>query len=186
MKIPTQRQCFALIRTMGMMDHIVDHSVMVSNIALCLCRYVKKTTPSINEELATAAALLHDITKTRSFHTGEIHSETGGQLLENLGYPEVGDIIRQHVTLDCCETFSPVSEQEIVNYADKRVLHDTVVSLSERLEYIRVRYGGHKDFQDRISMMWQMTMKLEKKIFRHLPFLPSQLPQMVEPDIRRQ
>jgi uncharacterized protein len=186
MKIPTQNQCFALIRTMGMMDHIVDHSVMVGNIALCLCSHLKKNTPSLNVELTTAAALLHDITKTRSFQTGEIHSKTGGELLEYLGYPEVGNIIRQHVILDCCKDTAPVSEQEIVNYADKRVLHDAVVPLSERLEYIQVRYGSNKAFQKRIAMMWEMTTALENKLFRDLPFSPSRLPEKVVHHIRRQ
>jgi uncharacterized protein len=155
---------------MGMMDHIVDHSIMVGNVTLCLCRHLKQATPSLNVELAIAAALLHDITKTRSFHTGELHSETGGELLQNLGYPEVGNIVRQHVILDLCEENAPVSEQEIVNYADKRVLHDTVVSLSRRLEYIQVKYGGQNNMHERIAVMWEMTVALEKKLFRKVPF----------------
>ncbi|MCF8091063.1 MAG: HD domain-containing protein [Desulfotignum sp.] len=184
MKIPTRKQCFQLIQSMGMMDHIVDHSVMVGNVTLCLCRHLKQTTPSLNVELATAAALLHDITKTRSFDTGELHSETGGKLLENLGYPEVGNIIRQHVILDVCKETAPISEQEIVNYADKRVLHDSVVSLSRRLAYIRVKYGNQNSMQDRIDMMWKMTVALEKKLFRQISFLPAQLQDSILPDIK--
>jgi uncharacterized protein len=183
MKIPTRKQCFALIRAMGMMDHIIDHSIMVGNVTLCLCRYLRKPYPSLNVELATAAALLHDITKTRSFDTGELHSETGGRLLESLGFPEVGHIIRQHVLLDFCGEDAPVSEQEIVNYADKRVLHDTIVSLSRRLEYIQVRYGHQKNLQDKISIMWEMTIALENKLFRQMPFLPAQLSDKIMLDI---
>jgi uncharacterized protein len=184
MRIPTRKQCFQLIQKMGMMDHIVDHSIMVGNVTLCLCRHLKKTTPSLNVELATAAALLHDITKTRSFDTGELHSETGGTLLESLGYPEVGNIIRQHVILDCHKTNAPISEQEIVNYADKRVLHDTVVSLSRRLEYIRVKYGTQSHIADRITVMWEITVALEEKLFRQIPFMPAQLSGRVLPQIR--
>ncbi len=184
MKIPTQKQCFQLIRKMGMMDHIVDHSIMVGNVTLCLCRHLKQTTPALNVELAIAAALLHDITKTRSFDTGELHSKTGGKLMESLGYPEVGNIIRQHVILDLCEKNAPVSEQEIVNYADKRVLHDTVVSLSRRLEYIQFKYGNQNDMQERIADMWEMTVALEKKLFLKMPFLPAQLPNKVPRGIR--
>jgi putative nucleotidyltransferase with HDIG domain len=184
MKIPTRKQCFQIIRKMGMMDHIVDHSIMVGNVTLCLCRQIKPTTPSLNEELATAAALLHDITKTRSFETGERHSETGGDLLKTLGYPEVGDIIRQHVILDGCSEDAPVTEEEIVNYADKRVLHNRVVSLASRLEYIQDTYGGHHHLRDRISRMWQMTQILENKLFRRIPFSPAQLSDRVLMDIR--
>ena len=184
MKIPSHNQCFQIIRKMGMMDHIIDHSIMVSNVTLCLCRYVNQTTPLLNIHLATAAALLHDITKTRSFETGELHSETGGDLLETLGYPEVGDIIRQHVILDGWEENTPVTEQEIVNYADKRVLHDTVVPLAQRLEYIQDTYGHTHHLQSRIARMWQMTQALENKLFRRIPFAPAQLPGRVLMDIR--
>jgi putative nucleotidyltransferase with HDIG domain len=184
MEIPSRKQCFEIIREMGMMDHIVDHSIMVGNVTLCLCRQIKPTTPSLNVELATAAALLHDITKTRSFETGERHSDTGGELLRTLGYPEVGDIVRQHVILDCCREDAPVTEQEIVNYADKRVLHDTVVSLARRLEYIQDRYAGSHHLKDQIAGMWETTRVLEKKLFHRISFSPAQLSDLVMMDIR--
>jgi len=185
MKIPTLEECFRLIHEMDMMDHIIDHSIMVSNVALCLSRVLKKKFPEINIKLVTSAALLHDITKTRSFTTGEIHSETGGALLENLGYPEIGDIIRQHVILDIYTSDTPVSEPEIVNYADKRVLHDQVVFLKKRLEYIEVRYGTNQEFKHRISIMWKDTLALETKLFKQLAFTPSQLSYKVLPTIKR-
>ena len=103
MKIPSRDECFKLINDMDMMDHIIDHSVMVSNVARFLCFHLKKVAPNLDVRLATHAALLHDITKTRSFETHELHSQTGGKLLTEMGYPEVGNIIRQHVILDSYE-----------------------------------------------------------------------------------
>ncbi len=85
--------------------------------------------------------------------------------------------------LDNCEKDAPVTEQEIVNYADKRVLHATVVSLSRRLEYIQDTYGRHHHLQDRIARMWQMTQALEDKLFRRISFSPAQLPDRVLMDI---
>lgn len=185
MNIPTRKQCFQIIHDMEMMDHIIDHSVMVGNVALCLGRALKENCPDLNIELTAAAALLHDITKTRSFATGELHSKTGGTLIKEMGYPEVGDIIRQHVILDHSGPDTPVSEEEIVNYADKRVLHDQVVSLDRRLEYIRVRYGTKQKFRDRIAQMWEMTTGLEDKLFRQLPFRPSQLRERILEEIKK-
>ncbi|MCP4020570.1 MAG: HDIG domain-containing protein [Desulfobacteraceae bacterium] len=179
MKVPTQKECFKIIKQMKMMDHIVDHSVMVCNVALFLCQKLKRINPELDENLAISAALLHDITKTRSFTTKEIHSETGCELLEDLGYPEVADIIRQHVILDEYENHSPVSEREIVNYSDKRVLHDHVVSLEHRLEYIMEKYGKKQEYRKRISIMWENTLKLENKIFKDLNVMPNGLPPLV-------
>ena len=170
---------------MDMMDHILDHSVMVSNVALFLCLQLKKSSPALDIGLTVSAALLHDITKTRSFQTKESHSETGGLLLTQLGYPETGNIIRQHVVLDTYETDSPVSEQEIVNYSDKRVLHDKVVSLDKRLEYIHVRYGTSQEFKDRIQIMQANSMNLENKIFYHLDITPDRLSECMTEEIKK-
>jgi uncharacterized protein len=181
MNTPTREECFELIHKMDMMDHIIDHSIMVSNVALYLCGFLEKKFPHINMENVCCAALLHDITKTRSFDTGEVHSETGGELLRDMGYPEIGDIIRQHVILDARKMDTPVSEQEIVNYADKRVLHDQIVSLKKRLEYITVRYGSKPGFKCRIKLMVKEAMELEQKLFKHLPFKPPQLSELIGP-----
>ena len=186
MDLPTDRECFRIIRKMEMMDHIVDHSVMVSNVAVCLGLNIKKKKHCINIDLVRKAALLHDITKTRSFSTGEIHSETGASLVVDMGYPEIGEVIRQHVMLDELSQDSPVSEPEIVNYADKRVLHDQVVSLDRRLAYIRERYGSRPEFSPMIDKMWEATLALEKKIFRYLTFTPAQLPAKVRPSIKKE
>lgn len=186
MNIPSKTECFKLIKKMNMMDHIIDHSIMVSNIALFLCRALKKHSPTLDTRLATCAALLHDITKTRSFDTNEFHSETGGLILTELGYPEVGDIIRQHVILDAYDDTSPVSEQEIVNYSDKRVLHDKVVSLEERLEYIQLQYGSRKEFKDKIKIMSANTMHLENKIFCPLDIAPDRLAGCIIPKIKKE
>ena len=184
MNIPSKIECFKLIKKMNMMDHIIDHSIMVSNIALFICLKLKKYSPNLDTRLTTSAALLHDITKTRSFNTNEIHSETGGELLTRLGYPEVGNIIRQHVILDSYENDSPLSEQEIVNYSDKRVLHDKVVPLKKRLEYIKLRYGTRKEFKDYIQIMWVNTLNLEDKIFCNLSITPSQLSECITQEIK--
>ena len=186
MNIPSKKECFKLIKKMTMMDHIIDHSIMVSNVALFLSLKLKKHSPDLDARLATSAALLHDITKTRSFETKESHPETGGIMLRKMGYPEVGDIIRQHVILDSYENDSFISVQEIVNYSDKRILHDKVVSLNKRLEYIKFRYGTKKEFKDRIQIMWKNTLDLENKIFCRLDITPSQLSACVSKKIKKE
>ncbi len=159
---------------MEMMDHIIDHSIMVKNVADCLCTQLKPIYPELNTRLVQVSALLHDITKTQSFTTGERHDESGGRLLKSLGFPEVGDIIRQHVVLDHYNNEQePVTEVEIVNYADKRVLHHGVVPLHERLEYILENYGKTEAFRKRIKKMWVNTEGLEKKLFKHLDIPPD-------------
>ena len=185
MNIPSQKKCFELIEQMNMMSHIIDHSITVANVAYFLSKKLKYRFPELDINLATSAALLHDITKTRSFDTKESHAETGGELLTRMGYPETGDIIRQHVFLDSYTMNSSVSEHEIVNYSDKRVLHDQVVLLDKRLEYIHKKYGTQKGFKERMKIMWAKTVSLEKKIFSHLNLTPEQLSQNIEKKIKK-
>ena len=186
MNIPSQKKCFELIEQMNMMSHIIDHSITVANVAYFLSKKLKHRFPEININLATSAALLHDITKTRSFDTKESHSATGCEMLTGLGYPETGDIIRQHVILDSYTMNSSVSEQEIVNYSDKRVLHDQVVLLEKRLAYIHKKYGARKGFKERMKIMWAKTVNLEKKLFSHLDIKPEELSRNIELKIKRQ
>jgi hypothetical protein len=122
-----------------------------------------------------SAALLHDITKTRSFDTGEDHALTGGQFLSDRGYPEVGNLVRQHVVLDEYKATEIPAEADILNYADKRVLHDEIVDLDTRLDYILKRYAKKAEDRVRITLLWQKTRLLENRIFSELPIFPEDL-----------
>jgi uncharacterized protein len=175
MQIPTQEQCYHLMCDMEMLDHIVVHSMQVCRVATYLADHLNRRQNRLNANLIRSAALLHDITKTRSFKTRENHALTGGQYLAELGYPHVGELVRQHVKLD--EYPSPVvlGEAEIINYADKRVLHDQVVSLDQRLDYILEKYGRLPEHHERILWLWQKTRELESKIFDDLSFGPENL-----------
>jgi len=180
MNIPTQKECYALTQEMGMMDHIVDHSEQVCHVAVCLADKLIRKGIDLNLKLIRASALLHDITKTRSFSTNENHAETGGEFLRERGFTEVGHIIAQHVKLDTYVASSSPMEAEIVNYADKRVLHDQIVSLTDRMAYILERYADGVESRERILGLWAKSKDLEKRIFNYMPFFPDELKGMVE------
>jgi uncharacterized protein len=167
-QIPSKDECLQLIAETKMMDHIIQHSKQVSRVALFLADRLIAADFTLNRELIFAAALLHDITKTRSFATGENHAKTGSKMLQALGYPEVGKIIGQHVHLDRFHRHEPPNEAEVVNYADKRVLHANVVSLTKRMTYIVEQYGSSDAHKERIKYLWQETEQLEQKLFSSL------------------
>ena len=175
MRIPTRRDCFELICELEMFEHIVAHSVQVCRVALYLVDRLSEQGISLDRAMVEAAALLHDITKTRSFQTGEVHTETGAELLRQRGYFEVGEIVRQHVKLDTYfETDTP-DEAEIVNYADKRVLHDRIVSMADRMDYILEKYGQRRELGERLEWLWRKSEEMERRIFAELPIGPEAL-----------
>lgn len=175
MQIPTKIECYRLMLQMGMLENIMIHSLQVCRVATWIGAQLKRRGTPIDLELVQAGALLHDITKTRSLETGEIHSESGGEYLIDLGYPEVGDIVRQHVKLDVYFASDRPSEAEIVNYADKRVLHDKIVSLQERMDYILERYGTAAGFKDAYCWLQDRSVDLEIRIFALLRMRPESL-----------
>lgn len=175
MAIPDKQHCFRLMRKMGMLEHIAAHSVQVCRVALSLAALMKSTRADLDPQLLQAASLLHDITKTRSFDTGENHAETGAAFLVELGFTEVGELVRQHVRLDSYQADQPIGHAAILNYSDKRVLHDAIVSLDERMQYILERYGETAVHRQRIGKLWQVTTALEDLIFKPLSISPSDL-----------
>jgi uncharacterized protein len=172
--IPSEEHCRRIISDIGMLENIVAHSMQVCRVSLLLTDHLGL--PELNRELIRAAALLHDITKTRSFHTDEDHAETGARLLVDLGFPEVARIVGQHVRLNHYGlSSSALTDAELVNYSDKRVLHDRIVPLSERMGYILEKYGSSPDRKRNILLLWEKTEKLEKRLFASLPFSPGDL-----------
>lgn len=184
MQIPSLEQCYHLMCEMKMMDHIVRHSLQVCRVATFLTQNLNAQHHMLNYDLIQAAALLHDITKTRSFKTEENHALTGGQFLTEQGYPEVGDLVRQHVRLDEYPDPMTLGEAEIINYADKRVLHERIVGLGERLDYILERYGKLPQHQERIRWLWDKTRVMENEIFRNLAIAPQDLERLLNSEDR--
>ena len=178
-QIPSEEHCRRIISELGMLENIVAHSQQVCRVSLLLTD--RLGLPGINRELVRAAALLHDITKTRSFQTNENHAETGARLLADLGYPEVARIVGQHVRLDRYPlNSSPPTDAEVVNYSDKRILHDKIVPLNERMGYILERYGDSPERKRNILLLWEKTEKLEKRLFAALPFSPGDVSGLLE------
>jgi uncharacterized protein len=182
MKTPSRESCYRLIYGMKMLDHIVAHSLQVCRVSNLLTNLFEARSIPLNRELVQASTLLHDITKTRSFETGENHAETGARLLEELGYPEVGRLIGQHVRLDAYPESGRPTEAEIVNYSDKRVLHDKIVSLTERMEYILEKYGDEPEKRERILWLSEKTRLMEARLFSVLRISPLDLEDLLVAD----
>lgn len=163
-----------------MLGHIKDHSVMVARVAGLITKNMQEAGRDVSLDLAVTSALLHDIAKTASLTTNENHAAKGRDICLEHAFFEVADIVGEHVVLaqgvpsGCC------SEKEIVYYADKRVLHDKVVSLDERLDYILEHYGQDDAHLCRLIEKNFMTCRLiEEKFFDILEFEPEELANLV-------
>ena len=173
--IPTREECLRLMNQYGMLENIIDHSIEVAKVALFLSTELNKRGQQIDLLLVEAASLLHDVTKTESFKTKEDHASTGSELLKGIGYEKVGDVVAQHIWLSHQVDPLFVSEEEVVNYADKRVMHDRIVSLEERFNDLRDRYGKDQKGMDYLGRMEKVIQEIENKIFLILQISPNDL-----------
>jgi len=173
--IPTRKECLRLMGEYRMLENIISHSLAVARLALFLSVELNKKGQSIDLRLVEAASLLHDLTKTECLKTKEDHALTGSQLLKRIGYERVGEIVARHIWLGKEGDASYVCEEEIVNYADKRVMHDRIVSLGERFRDLKERYGKHGRAEDYLEHLQKEIYGIENKIFFILQTDPNDL-----------
>jgi uncharacterized protein len=171
--IPDRDECLRLMGRHGMLEHIVAHSLEVTRVALFLCTELNKNGQRLDLRLVEAGSLLHDIAKTRCLQTKEDHTREGCRLLTQMGYEKVGEIVAQHVWLTGEGDASAVSEEEVVNYADKRVRHDQIVSLGERFLDLKNRYGRDQRSTDYLERLEKLILGIENKIFLILKIDPD-------------
>ncbi len=163
---PSREYCMALIDKYDMLPNIRDHSLKVRDVSMIIAEAVDRADGSIDLPLVEAGALLHDITKTRSIDNKEKenHAQTGEELLVELGFPKTGKVVGEHIIPD--ERGGILTAAEIVSYADKRVLHDEVVDLEARYEYLMERYGRFPAALEFYDLMRHRMHQIERLIER--------------------
>jgi putative nucleotidyltransferase with HDIG domain len=155
----------------GMLENIKAHSIVVEKVARLIAYSLRKKGIALSLQKTTAGALLHDIGKTLCLEGGEAHAAKGREICYAHGLPEIADIVGEHIRLRGFDPNGPILEKEIVYYADKRVNHDAVVSLEERLAYLIRRYGkGKEPICQLIRKNFDFCREVEKKLFRPLDF----------------
>ena len=173
--IPTKEECLRLMGKYGMLENIADHSLEVARVALFISIELNKKGQRIDLGLVEAASLLHDLTKTECLRTKEDHAQTGSQVLKGMGYERVGEVVAQHIWIGKEGDPLSVYEEEIVNYADKRVMHDRIVSLEERFSDLKERYGRIQRAMDYLERLRKEIYDIENKIFFILQIDPNDL-----------
>lgn len=187
MSVPSIDRCLLLMDEFAMFDNIRDHSIMVARVADALLagmvpeNMAEEPQP---RDLVVSGALLHDIAKTRCITEHCDHAKVGWAICIELGYPEIAEIVLEHVILADFprDRYGKgiFLAKEIVHYADKRVLHDRVVSLDTRLDYILERYGNNDpQHHALIRKNFRRCRDLEDFLFAHNRYSPDELPELI-------
>ena len=180
--IPNRQACMDLLYRFETPSHIIAHSVQVWRVGKLLGAGLMRNGVSLNIDLLRAACLLHDIAKYPCIKSGGgYHDAVGREMLEKEGLPTVGRIISQHVVIR--ESHDDlIHEEHILNYSDKRVVHDNIVSLDERFVYLEETYGKHPKAKEALKGLKTQTKALEDRIFERLQFEPHDVESLIEKD----
>ena len=169
--IPGANDCLDLMEQYQMLPNIKDHSFVVAKVAEIITNGLIAAGHDVSLDRVIAGALLHDIGKTACLDNDEDHAAKGLEICLAHNLETIADIVAEHVILKNYAPENGFAEKEIVYYADKRVNHDQVVSLEERLAYILERYGMNNKIRCRaIKRNYAHCQDLEKRMFFFLAF----------------
>lgn len=186
--VPDQETCYGLMARYEMFPNIMIHSLVVAETARRLAAGLVRGGVELDLPMTEAGALLHDIAKTECLIEDCPHGERGFEIALALGYPGVAQVIRDHIDpAEAEKTRGLFSPSVAVNYSDKRVLHDRVVSQAERAEDLLVRYGTTEPRRARLREIIAYGTDLEKRLFEPMVDLrPGDLARANKPFARIQ
>ena len=178
-------------------DNVVLHIEAVTKVGVTIAKALEEKGLDVDVEVVERACLLHDMVRQVSFSDfskvdpdlvaiyeeqkkkyGELgHKKAAEVILKEEGYPELGHVVRLHGFVEFGTDEGPKTwEEKILNYADKRVRHETIVGLIDRIDDIVERHKDRfPDSGDLAEEKKKLFIELEKELFNKLDLKPSDL-----------
>ena len=204
--LPTRNQCFDIIKKYHVPPNIVKHSLATAKLAVFLAKKLKEKNVAVDVELVERACLLHDVAricevkesdynnigitvteqqrtawdKLKTEYNAAGHEDTAYELLKEQ-YPVLALTIKKHRYVSVLDENDRPStwEEKIVYYADKRVMHERIVPLKERLDdahqrnaHLRQMKGQNNIDTDNVD---RLIFELEQEIFTKIGLNPVEV-----------
>lgn len=118
----------------------------------------------LNRARVMKACLLHDLCRAE-----KEHARVSAEAIRKEGYPAIAALVAVHhqATYSEREAQGPLTEAEVLFYADKRVQEDRLVSIEERFRESRKKCRSPEACAQHDAMLAK-TLKIEEKIRRLL------------------
>ena len=119
--------------------------------------------PGLNRVRVMKACLLHDLCRAE-----KEHARVSAEAIRKEGYPAIAALVAVHhqAAYSEREAQGPLTEAEILFYADKRVQEDVLVSVEERFRESRKKCRSPEACAKHDAMLAK-TLKIEKKILKN-------------------
>jgi tRNA threonylcarbamoyladenosine biosynthesis protein TsaE len=159
-------------------SHIALHCDAVGTFAVRCAEILLRQGHIVRPQTLRAAGELHDLLRFVDFQERERgeqkiwqelrqkyegrHEEVCASFLEEQGFHALATIVRPHGLLGIDDVRT--TEQKVLFYADKRILGEQPVSLTERFDDFVERYGGGIESAE--AQRWrERTIALERELF---------------------
>ncbi len=204
--LPTRKECLAILAEYHIPPHIVSHSRAVAKLAVFLAQRLNEKGAAVDVELLEGACLLHDLLRVLDFKESDYnrfertlpeeekakwrrlrakykassHEDAAYDILREQ-YPALALTIMRHrymAMLD--EKEKPDTwEEKLLYYADKRVMHETIVPLKERLAEGHKRnvflHGSAAQSKINTAKVDPLIYEMEKEIFEKIRLNPLEV-----------
>ncbi len=154
----TEEACRDLYRQYGTPEHVIRHCEAVSMVAVTIGKQLNGCGYSLDVPLIKGAGLIHDVARL-----SEDHGHVAAKILDELGYHDEADIVREHMIYDFHD-FAHLNETDLVCLADRLVKEDRYVGLDERIDYILHKAPQIPQVQNRICQKKRETRRLMDEI----------------------
>lgn len=138
---------------------VIRHMEKVAETAAEIVREIPKA-QHLHFDRIRRASLLHDLLRTK-----KDHAHVSARAVRMEGYPEIAKLIAEHHSADFPpeEENGPLTDEEIVFYADKLVLEDRVVTVEERFAKSLAKCKTDEALTHH-EAMYRKTLAIQRKI----------------------
>ena len=158
--VPTRQECEILLNTTFAIEKgLYNHSHMVTRLALLMGTALNEAGCCLDLDLISAAALLHDIAKGTPQH-----ARTAGQILREMGYPRVADIVAAHVDIAIHEG-QEIDESQVVYLSDKMAQGEQYVAdFKPRFEAKLGQFSHAPEIQRNITGRLENALTIQRRV----------------------
>jgi len=156
--IPNDKEINAILNKYNVPLNIIKHQEAASSIAVNIGEKLKAMGYCVDIDKIKAASLLHDIGRR-----GKNHAAAGGELLRDLGYDEIADIVSVHMDIEVSEE-TKITEKEIVYLSDKLVIEDIPVSLDKKFQKAFDKFKDNQEALSNIKTRFKNAVMIQNKI----------------------
>lgn len=158
---PTPAELEVLVNVIfGLTGELLGHSRETAQIASGIAGVLNECGLSLDSRLIFASGFLHDIAKGRLDH-----ARVGAESLRRMGFAAVAEVVAAHTDF-MAQPDAPMTEKEIVYFADKLIQGDRLVTLVERFNRARIRCGAYPEAHAALCVRYENALTVQRRIER--------------------